>query len=174
MKREGPYSGLIGMGADGSVRNSPGHPDDAPIGIDSVFDPHPLPAEIHYPGFVLIRYGESLAFGGIAVGVCKLDYYVNCFTGRFSPFKSYIDKRTIIQKPPFVFEFRSSAPCGLGDDELVLVHVSDSFICMGGLGDFTEVLVGIPVIYFSLAAALPVHCILEIKLTEKPMRVSCI
>ena len=57
------------------------------------------------------------------------------------------------------------------NDELMLIHVSDSLISMLDLVNEPEVLSCIPIRYAKLIPSFPICCRLEIQFAVKPMRV---
>ena len=92
VQREFPDAGLVGMGADVAVRNAAGHPYDTLVHVDAVADVHAFPDQIHDPGFVLVRDGESLPLGGIAVFVGQVHDDLDGLAGGLGPLEGNIDE----------------------------------------------------------------------------------
>ena len=159
------------MGADCSVRDAAGHPHDALVHVDPVTDVHPLADEFHYPGLVFIGDGESLSLRRVAVGVGKVHYDVNGFTGRFCPLEGDVDKGTVVYPSLLVLKFRAAAPGGFCNDDLVLVHVAHGLEGMGNLLYVSKIAVGIPVVDLEDAAGFPVCGGLIVELSKQVMGV---
>ena len=134
------------MGADVAVRNAAGHPYDTLVHVDAVADVHAFPDQIHDPGFVLVRDGESLPLGGIAVFVGQVHDDLNGLAGGFGPLQGDIDEGTVVDDAPAVQQFLAAAVGGFRDDELVLVHVAHRFEGVLYLGDFAQIPARIPIV----------------------------
>ncbi len=126
------------MAADGVVRNSDSYPHSSLLGT---FADH-----FHHPHLVLVGDGEGLATGSISVFVDKVCHYIESFTGRTGAFERHIDKTAVIHHGVSggVRKFVASAPCGLADGHLMLVHVAHHIIGAFHLRNGTEGLVGVP------------------------------
>ena len=146
VQREFPDAGLVGMSADVAVRNAAGHPYDTLVHVDAVADVHAFPNQIHDPGFVLVRDGESLPLGGIAVFVGQVHDDLNGLAGGFGPLQGDIDEGTVVDDASAVQQFLAAAVGGFRDDELVLVHVAHRFEGVLRLGDFAQIPARIPIV----------------------------
>ena len=164
-------TGLVGMGADGAVRDADSHPHDSLLGIHAVFDVHALADEFHDPGLVLVGDGEGFALGGVTVGVGKVHDDVDGFPGRLGALQGDIDEAAVVDAAFLVLQFRTAAPGGFGDDDLVLVHVADRLVGVRNLFNFADVAVGVPVIDFEHGAGFPVGRRFVVQLAEKAVRV---
>ena len=168
---EGADAGLVGVGADGPVRHAEGHPHDALVDIDAVPHVHPLADEFHDPGLVLVGDGEGLAFGGIAVFVRQVHDDGNRLPGGRGPLQGDVDEGTVVDAAPAVHQFLAAAPGGLGDDDLLLVHVAHGLEGVGDLVDVAEVLPAVPVMHLEHGAGLPVRGGVIVQFAEEVMRV---
>ena len=157
LQGEGADAGLVGVGADRPVRHAEGHPDDALVRIDSVPDARPLADEFHDPGLVLVGDGEGLALGGVAVFIGQVHDDGDGFPGGRGPLQGDVDEGAVVDAAPAVHQFLAAAPGGLGDDDLLLVHVAHGLEGMGDLVDVAEEFPAVPVIHLEQRAGLPVR-----------------
>ena len=157
------------MGADGSVGHPHGHPDDTLLRIDAVAHVGSLANQFHDPGFVLVRDGKGLSLRGVAVFIGQVHDDLDGLTGRFGTLQGNVDEGTVVYASGLVFQFRTSAPSGLRDDELVLVHVAHGLEGMGNLLYHAQRLIGVPVVNLQGAAGLPVLGGLVVQLSEEGM-----
>ena len=133
------YAGLVGVAGDGLVGDADGDPDGALLGA--------LADHLHDPDLVGVGDGEALAGGGVAVLVHQVGHDVDGLAGGPGALQGDVDERAVVDDAPAggVDELGQAAPGGLGDDELVLVHVAHHIISMCHFGDLAHVLAGIPV-----------------------------
>ena len=132
-------TGLVGMGTDVSVRNTRSHPDDALADIAAL--PVQLAAlsdKLHNPHLVLVGNRERLSAGGVTVLVSQIRDNLYGLAGCPGPLKSDIDERAVIHDTVRVIKLGTASVCGLGDDELVLIHVAHSLISPAYLGYLPE------------------------------------
>jgi hypothetical protein len=73
-----------------------------------------------------------------------------------------------------VMKLLATAVCGLGDQKLVLVHVSYPVVCAAHLRDVAKILSCIPLFDSACGALLPYSCRCEVEFSEKQVRVGCI
>ena len=123
------------MGTDVSVRNTRSHPDDALADIAAL--PVQLAAlsdKLHNPHLILVGNRERLSAGGVTVLVSQIRDNLYGLAGCPGPLKSDIDERAVIHDTVRVIKLGTASVCGLGDDELVLIHVAHSLISPAYLG----------------------------------------
>ena len=96
VKRESADAGLVGVGADISVRHSAGHPDYAFVGVAAIHHTGSLSYEFHNPHLVPVGNRKALAFGIVSVFICKRDNYLYGFTCSSCSFQGDINKGTIV------------------------------------------------------------------------------
>ena len=162
-------TGLVGMGADGSVRNPHGHPDDTLLRVDAVAHVGSLANQLHDPGFVLVGYGEGLSLRGVAIFVGQVHNDLDGLAGRFGTLQGNVDEGTVVNASGLVFQLRTASPGGLRDNELVLVHVTHGLEGMGNLLYHAQRLIGVPVVDLQGAAGLPVLGGMVVQLSEEGM-----
>ena len=157
--REGRDAGLVGMGADVPV----GYPARNPYDALLLSFAH----EVHHPGFLCIGDREGLSFGGVAILVGQGHDDIYGFACRAGPLQSHVDEGTVVHDAVRVDLLLTSAPGGLTDDELVLVHVSDRLVGVCDLLDAPEGFVGVPFDDGEHGSGFPVCGLVEIELTEQ-------
>ena len=171
VQREGADPGLVRMGGNGPVRDADGHPHDALVHIHAVLDVRPLADEFHDPGLVLVGDGKGLSLGGIAVGAGQVHDDRDGLPGARGPLQGGVDDGAVVDAAAAVHQFLPASPGGLGDDELLLVHVPHRLPGVGHLVDFAEELPGIPVVDPEQGSVLPVRGGMVVEFAEEGVRV---
>ena len=92
VQREGLDACLVGVGADVAVRNPSGHPDESFADVLSVLHLATFADEIHYPCLVLVRYGECLPFGSVAIFIGQIDDDLDRFPCGAGPLQGDVDQ----------------------------------------------------------------------------------
>ena len=167
MEREGGDACLVGVGADVSVRDAPCDPDDALVDIASVFADMPLAYDFHHPDFVFVCDGKGFAGGVVAVFVGEVRNELNGFTCGPAALQCNIDERAVVDSPVRVNKLAAPSEGGLGDYELVLVHVAHPLVGMRNLRNLAEVSSAVPIVYLAHASAFPVGSRSEVKFAEQ-------
>ena len=92
VQREGLDAGLVGVRADVTVRNPHGHPHESLADVLSVLHLAALSDEVHYPGLVLVRYRECLAFGSISIFIGQIHDDLDRFPCRAGSLQGNVDE----------------------------------------------------------------------------------
>ncbi len=133
---------LVGMGTDGLVGYTLGHPH------------HSLRARtfahhLHYPSLVGVANGECLALTVVAVGLCQCGHHLDSLACCLGTLQGNVDKRTIVNYTRTVYHFLTPAIGCLAYGYLPLVDIADNIVSLGSLGYLSMILVGIPVENFA-------------------------
>ena len=148
-----------------SVGNSSCHPYEA-------FAVAAFAGEVHYPGFPGVGDCKALAFRAIAISSGEGDYGVYGLSRGLCPLQGYVDQTAVVDASFRVRELGSAAPGGLGDNQLMLIHIAHGLPGMSDLRNSAERAVGVPFGDLQHAAALPVCRGVEVEFSVKDVRVS--
>ena len=162
--RQGGDTCLICVCRDGVVRNPNSHP----VGS---FLTGPFADEVHDPNLVRVAERERFAFGGVAVFVDERNEPLDGFAGCFRTLQRDINETSVIDTDG-VPQCLTSAPCGLTDSYLVLVHVTHHRIGVRHLRNGTLRTTGIPVFHFAHRTFRIVSSRREMQETVHSVRVS--
>ena len=174
VKRESADAGLVGVGADISVRHSAGHPDYAFVGVPAIHHTGSLSYEFHNPHLVPVGNRKALAFGIVSVFICKRDNYLDCLTSACCSFQSYVDKGAIVHNSCGIPEFGTASIGGLGDNQLLFIHIAHSLVGERSFRDASEKFSGIPFHHISECASVVVAPCSEVEFPEELVGVGCV
>ena len=152
------------MGADGSVGDPHRDIDYALAGVAAAY-------EIHHPGLLAVGYGEGLALGAVAVGVCEGDYCRDGFACRARTLERDVYKGTIVDEAVLLHELFAAAVGRFADNELVLIHVAYGLEGLRRLGNPGQVAPCVPLIDGKHGAFFPARGLVEIELAEEHVRI---
>ena len=162
------------MGADISVRHSAGHPDYAFVGVPAVHHTGSLSYEFHNPHLVPVGNRKALAFGIVPVFICKRDNYLDCLTSACCSFQGYVDKGAIVHNSCGIPEFGTASIGGLGDNQLLFIHIAHSLVGERSFRDASEKFAGIPFHHISECASVVVAPGTEVEFPEELVGVGCV
>ena len=127
---------MIGVTRDVAVGDTARHPHGSLVFL-------PFTHHIHDPDLVGIGDGEAFTLRSIAIFHHQIGHYFDGLAGSAGTLQSDIDQRAIIYQAR-ADQLLAAAPCALGNHQAMLVHVSDSGICVRHLGDIAQMFVSIP------------------------------
>ena len=126
---------VIGMSRDAVIGDAHSHPYDTLASRTFAYD-------IHNPYFLGVGDGEGLAFASISIGIGQVGEDLDGLTCITCSLQSHIHQAAIVhQSCDCVGQFLASAEGGLMNSELVFVHQSHHGICLGCLGNFSQIIV---------------------------------
>ena len=146
---------LVGVARDASVGDADGHPHGAFF--------FALTHDLENPALLLVDNRETLALGGIAVGLHEIVDGPDGFAGGARTLQRDIDQGAIVHDARGILQALPAAEGRLHDDELMLVHVADRLVRMGNLRNLSAVESAVPVVDVEHRAPRPVGRRLEVE-----------
>ena len=133
-------AGLIGVCADGVIRDADSYPGGALL-LRALAD------HLQHPDLVLVRDSEGLARAVVAVVSYQTGHDADGLAGRLATLQGDVDQAAVVHDTLGVGELLAPAPGTLGDGHLVLVHIAYDIVGDGGLGDEAEGFARVPLVY---------------------------
>ncbi len=132
---------LVGMCGNAVVRNARCHP-------YGTFLARTFANQIHNPNLIGVAYGERLAARRIAVFSHQRRHARNRLTGSLATLQRDVNQASVVDAHS-VLQLCATAPCGLADGQLMLIHIAHHRIGVAHLRDTAQRASRVPVAHLA-------------------------
>ena len=160
-------AGLIGVSGDGVIGDAGGYPDGALLALT-------LADQLHEPYLILVSNSEGLTCAAVTVVTDKTGHDVDRLAGTLGALQGYVDQAAVVDETLGPLELLQSAPGGLGDADLVLIHITHHIVGVSDLRDLPLVLARVPHVDIHHVSRLPVTGCPVVELAVEGVAVGCI